>query len=163
MMGMGGPPQPLSKRVFNKYDTDKSGSITTKEFKDLAYEMGYFLSPSELDLATSQLDKDGSGSISYEEFRQWWASDNRFAKLQSHDSEQDALYQHLAAFRQADKDHSGSLSRQEFGPVYEKLKAANATRKPLDACFNDLDTDRSGHVSFNEYTNWLVRETGERP
>jgi Ca2+-binding EF-hand superfamily protein len=37
-------PLPVSRILFNKHDKDGSGSISTAEFKDLAYSMGYFLS-----------------------------------------------------------------------------------------------------------------------
>lgn len=34
----------LSRRVFDKYDTDKSGSIRPEEFKFLCYDLGHHLS-----------------------------------------------------------------------------------------------------------------------
>jgi len=61
------PNVPLSKIVFNKYDTDHSGSITIQEFKFMAYDLGYYLSDTELDLAVKKLDKSGSDAITYED------------------------------------------------------------------------------------------------
>lgn len=51
-----GPAQPLSRRVFTKYDADNSGHISKEEFAELCYEMGHHLSPEELDLAYRRID-----------------------------------------------------------------------------------------------------------
>lgn len=56
MMGMGKPP-PMSKRMFDKFDKDKSNSITYDEFKALVADLGYHLSDDELKIATALLDK----------------------------------------------------------------------------------------------------------
>lgn len=56
MFGAGGPAPPLSKRVFDKYDHDKSGDISVTEFGNLCYEMGHFLSPAEIEMAVRRLD-----------------------------------------------------------------------------------------------------------
>ena len=49
-------PPPLSKRVFDKYDNNKSGKISASEFHNLCYDMGYFLSDKERELAIMQID-----------------------------------------------------------------------------------------------------------
>jgi len=59
-------PVPLSKIVFDKYDTDKSGAISYAEFKSMAYDLGYYISDIELKLAVKNLDKTGSGEINYD-------------------------------------------------------------------------------------------------
>jgi len=61
----GGGSLPLSKLIFNKYDTDKSGAITSTEFKYMAYDLGYYISDSELELAMKTVDSSGSGQITY--------------------------------------------------------------------------------------------------
>jgi hypothetical protein len=49
------------KILFNKYDKDKSGMISRREFYDLCFAMGYRLSPEELNLDMQILgDKDGN-------------------------------------------------------------------------------------------------------
>jgi len=58
---------PISEVMFNRYDKDRSGSITIDEFRDLSYSLGYYLNDTELDIAVKKLDKSGTGSISYPE------------------------------------------------------------------------------------------------
>lgn len=63
MMGSGPPPS-LSKRVFNKYDTDGSGAIGPLELQQLVRELGqYEMDAMEIALAVAILDSDGSGQV----------------------------------------------------------------------------------------------------
>jgi len=58
-------PVPISEVMFNRYDQDRSGSISVSEFRNLAYNLGYYLNDTELDIAVKKLDKSGTGSITY--------------------------------------------------------------------------------------------------
>ncbi len=46
----------LSRRVFNKYDKDGSGSIDQEEFRNMCYDMGHYLTPEETEIAFLQID-----------------------------------------------------------------------------------------------------------
>ncbi|KAJ9511030.1 hypothetical protein QJQ45_002874 [Haematococcus lacustris] len=56
----------------------------------------------------------------------------------------------LRVFRKADVDHSGQLSRKEFK---EALKAAELglTRKDINLILSQIDVDRNGLVSYQEF------------
>lgn len=60
------------KEVFDKIDTDGSGSLSVKELKDSMNDADVqaFLkiSPAKVDAAFAQMDADGSGEISWAEF-----------------------------------------------------------------------------------------------
>jgi len=56
---------PLPKVLFDKYDKDGNGYITYEEFKSLVYDLGHYISDLELKLAVRQLDRTGSGNITY--------------------------------------------------------------------------------------------------
>ncbi|KAL6042446.1 Calmodulin [Balamuthia mandrillaris] len=152
----GGVP-PVSKRVFDKHDKDHSGSIDEKEFRSMCYDLGYHLSDLELKMAVKRLDMNGDGGISYEEFVHWWRTDDRFKILQLSEEEQESLASCAKYFRFFDKDDNGQLSREEFRAVHKNLVENNYTRKSFEELLADLDTDNDGHVSFNEYVQWLVR------
>jgi Ca2+-binding EF-hand superfamily protein len=94
----------LAELVFDKADTDKSGSISTSEFRYLCQSLGYGLSKRESDIAAASLDhvrpnvhksknktkseifffcgsnafgQDGDSRVDKREFLQWWRTENR--------------------------------------------------------------------------------------
>jgi len=152
-----GPPQPLSKTVFTKYDTDKSGFISPDEFGFLVYDMGHALTEAELELAIKRLDSNGDGQISYEEFTIWWKQDERFAKLQLSEDELETLQEAVAVFSQYDVDRKGTIDSEKFKGLYDHLVSLNMTTKTLDSCMRDLDSDGNGEISFNEYVEWTIK------
>ncbi|MDP2439329.1 MAG: EF-hand domain-containing protein [archaeon] len=142
--------------MFDKYDFDRSGNITAVEFREMVYEMGYYLSERELKMALLMLDTDGDGKVSYPEFLVWWRNDNRFKKLQLNDDQYN-LMQHCAAYFQwFDKDSSGTLSKAEFRDCHADLVRNRVTDAAFEACFATLDRDGDGNISFNEYVDWLI-------
>ena len=49
----------------------------TGEFRSLVYGSGYYLNDDELAAAVRIVDKDGNGTIEYNEFKAWWSQDDR--------------------------------------------------------------------------------------
>uniref|UniRef100_A0A7S4NII4 EF-hand domain-containing protein n=1 Tax=Paramoeba aestuarina TaxID=180227 RepID=A0A7S4NII4_9EUKA len=166
MMGglrpMGGPPKPLSKIMFEKYDTDNSGSIDADEFKHLTQELGYRLTDEQLKWAVSQIDDSGDGLIEYEEFIAWWKKDDRMATLKLDDEAIFFRAQAFSVFQQYDKDNDGSIDDAEFADFYQDLIAKGLTDKDQEAAKKDLDADGDGSIQFNEYIRWLQRNKAPR-
>ncbi|ELR21094.1 EF hand domain containing protein [Acanthamoeba castellanii str. Neff] len=135
MYGGGGGGLTVSRIAFNKHDKDKSGCISRSEFHDLCYSMGHYLTPAEAEHAAKMIDKDGSGSITYDEFQKWWRTDNRFQNLQLSEDEMARSRRHTHA----------------------DLTKHGLTTKTFDQCFRELDSDGSGRITYNEYIQWLIR------
>jgi len=68
----GGPEVVEIKRAFAMFDSDQSGSISVAELKALASELGEELTDKGATELASEIDKDGSGEIDFEEFQLWW-------------------------------------------------------------------------------------------
>ena len=60
------------KKYFEKYDTDKGGSIDSKEMSQIAQEMGQDPNCEEFRKGIMALDLNGDGQISLSEFIMWW-------------------------------------------------------------------------------------------
>ncbi|OQR93150.1 hypothetical protein ACHHYP_02852 [Achlya hypogyna] len=61
------------RAAFAAFDVDESGAIDAGELGGLVESLGGILSQDELAAALRLLDKDGDGTISYDEFAAWWA------------------------------------------------------------------------------------------
>lgn len=147
---------PLSKRIFDKYDFDGNGNITAAEFREMVYEMGYYLSDREMQMALLILDTNGDGMVNYNEFVAWWRTDDRFKKLHLSDEQYSLLQYCSTYFQYWDKDNDGVLNKEEFRPCYDDLVRNKVTESPFDRCFQTIDSSGEGLISFNEYIDWLI-------
>ncbi len=60
------------RNVFDSFDADKSGTITPDELASAIRALGVNLPEDELREVVVDLDVDGTGDISFEEFDSWW-------------------------------------------------------------------------------------------
>ena len=65
------------RATFEKFDVDKSGHLDSREFSNLASELGTFppLTEEELDEALFQIDQSDDNEFSFDELWMWWISD----------------------------------------------------------------------------------------
>mmetsp|Transcript_95127 Transcript_95127/g.264322 ORF Transcript_95127/g.264322 Transcript_95127/m.264322 type:complete len:189 (+) Transcript_95127:118-684(+) len=101
----------IARKAFAKHDRDDSGQIEAKELGGLIAEiMGKRMSPLELEEALKVLDADGSGTISWREFRQWFLSneDDEGAVLRNQEAEAEAAAaEEVEAEAEDEEDGSG--------------------------------------------------------
>lgn len=64
-------------------------------------------------------------------------------------------------FFQFDKDRSGMIDVQEFNRFYDLLLERGTATKPKYETLRELDTDRSGKITYNEYVLWHFRKHGD--
>ena len=62
-------PEKELKDAFAVFDTDGSGSIDRKELKRLMKKLGQALTEGEVDAMMDEVDSNGDGEISYDEFK----------------------------------------------------------------------------------------------
>ena len=56
------------RKAFESFDKDGSGEIDKSELKAVFAECGHVISDYDVNVIIEKADKDGSGTISYEEF-----------------------------------------------------------------------------------------------
>merc|ERR1719248_215876 len=56
------------KEVFDRFDEDGSGNVSSQEVSKIMESLGYEVSTEVLDAVMKEIDFDGSGEISYDEF-----------------------------------------------------------------------------------------------
>lgn len=127
--------------LFDKADTDGSGTLDKIEAKNLCDQLG-------TDLDMDELDHDEDGNISYVEFAAWWNMRNKFNEYDKNHSgtltpdEVTSLADDLAMkldISQIDLDGDNECSYEEFAMWYQMRRA-----------FDKLDTDGGGTLDSNE-------------
>ena len=68
------------KAMFDRYDTDASGTLDAKELKFFAAQMRSPMSDEELEAALADMDKSKTGSVSFDDLYRWWKSHDRSTK-----------------------------------------------------------------------------------
>eukprot|EP00462_Mataza_sp_D1_P007116 CAMPEP_0175122818 /NCGR_PEP_ID=MMETSP0087-20121206/1915_1 /TAXON_ID=136419 /ORGANISM="Unknown Unknown, Strain D1" /LENGTH=145 /DNA_ID=CAMNT_0016404473 /DNA_START=126 /DNA_END=563 /DNA_ORIENTATION=- len=73
------------------------------------------------------------------------------------DTEFKARQTAVELFRGSDEDSNGRIDAREFPSFYQGLVQAGlvAPNKDETVCLEELDTDKDGEVTLNEYINWL--------
>jgi len=107
----------------------------------------------DLQGAVKKLDKNNDKMISFDEFSSWWQSDQRFQKLQG---KGDKVENWCKCFKQFDKNQSGVLEGEEIKQLHAELSKKGITDKSLEAFTAEIDTNKNGNITFNEYVDWLL-------
>ena len=95
------------KEAFDLFDTDNSGTIDAKELNVAMRALGFEMTEEQINQMIADVDKDGSGSIDYEEFEHMMT-----AKIGERDTKEELT----KAFRIIDQDKNGKISDVDIQP-----------------------------------------------
>eukprot|EP01083_Nonionella_stella_P064798 169221_1 len=154
---MFGAPKPLSRIIFDKFDTSHDGKIGTSEFRQLCYKSGYYLSDEELKQGLLVVDADGSGEVDYDEFKKWWSQSDRFAMFALDDEALESRKAAMDTFQAYDADMSGTIEQDEFESLYNDIVSQKLTSEAKEKVWEWMSagTDK---ISFNRYLQWLAKQ-----
>jgi len=133
------------KDVFNLFDKDQSGSISTAELGEVMRSLGQNPTEAELQDMVNEVDTDHSGSIEFQEF---------MAMMATTVPTKDFADETLAAFRVFDKDGSGTISAEELKHVMKSL-GEDLTDAEIDEMIREADKDNNGTIDYEEFAQLL--------
>ena len=169
--------------LFKTMDTDNSNALTKQELKAGFAKGGAKLTDDNLEKMFLFLDKDDSGTISYEEFREYVLMKKKkskvVAKIVPSDTESKPTPKSkksstdqgidtantvelskeeksmLNLFKTMDTDNSNGLTKQELKAGFAK-GGAKLTDDNLEKMFLFLDKDDSGTISYEEFREYIL-------
>ncbi|KAK4710344.1 hypothetical protein R3W88_004857 [Solanum pinnatisectum] len=136
------------KRVFDKFDTNKDGKISTEEYKSAMKMMssgGENTKSYEVDDAFQAADTNGDGFIDFEEFM-------RVQSLEGGVNSTDIK----SAFKAFDLDGDGKISAAELLQVQRML----GEKCSLESCkkmVRSVDANGDGLIDMDEFVTMMTR------
>jgi len=127
----------LLKREFEAFDSDGSGEVDVSELGPLLASLGVKRSRDQVQEIIQTVDKDASGSLSYDEFKLLFEE----ARLRS-------------VFEELDADSSGRLDASELSLALRKL-GYRMSPAQCKALLGKVDTDNDGQVTFTEFREFF--------
>jgi len=73
------------RNVFDSIDTDGNGTLDKSEVSSALLRMERARFGSDLDDAFAAMDADGDGSVTFDEFQQWWEAGGKLSAIESLD------------------------------------------------------------------------------
>jgi Ca2+-binding EF-hand superfamily protein len=135
--------------VFKEFDEDDSDEMSTEEVYGCVKKLGWFPTEELITECVGQVDEDGSGSITFDEFYQMM---NYLRKTEGFTVNEMNKFRNL--FNKFDVDGSGEISTLELAGVLRNLGYPSAL-DVLQAIISEVDIDGSGAVDFGELLKLL--------
>ncbi len=133
------------KEAFDMFDTENRGFINVDQIRRALKKFGQDLTRREVEDMIKDLDSDGSGTLTFEEFITFMQTQVVEEKLSV--IEEDEV---IAAFKSFDVDHDGSINMQEFKTILTKL-GDRFTDEECMAVFREADLDHNGTLDYHEF------------
>lgn len=133
------------REVFQIFDKDKDGIILTKELGTVMRGLGQNPSDNEIAEMILEVDKNGDGTIDFNEFL-----DLIGEKLKTSGNKQELL----EAFKVIDKDGIGALPSYEFRFLMSTSNA-NIKDEEIDEMIKEADQDGDGTIDYNEFIRMM--------
>nr|GMD39838.1 probable calcium-binding protein CML36 [Ipomoea batatas] len=136
-------------QAFKLIDRDDDGKIKREELEALLSRVGAEpVSEEELRMMLSEVDRDGDGCISLEEFS---ALSSAFAPPAC-DSEM------RAAFDFFDTDHDGKITAEELFSVFKTIGDSRCTLEDCRRMIRGVDRNGDGFVCFEDFSRMMEQQ-----
>ena len=134
------------RTLFDLFDKDSSGSITTKELGTVMRNLGQNPSEEELKQMINEIDFDKNGVIDFNEFLYLMVK-----KMNGNDTEEELL----EAFKVFDRDGNGYVTSHELRCVMTTL-CEETSPEEIEEMIKEADIDGDGQVDYQEFVKMMM-------
>ncbi len=138
------------KEAFDLFDSDHSGEIDTDELKQALKNLGIDAKNQTLSNMMTDLDKDSSGKIDFDEFINMMT-----AKMSDRDTREDL--QKVFRLFLGEDDKSDKIELKHLKRVAKELNE-NMSDEELNEMIKRADTDSDGKVNFEEFYSIMTKK-----
>ncbi|XP_051177536.1 calcium-dependent protein kinase 8 [Lolium perenne] len=140
------------KEMFDNMDVGKNGKLTFEEFKAGLRKLGNKMHDSDLRMLMDAADVDKNGTLDYGEFV---TVSVHVKKISSEKHIQEA-------FSFFDKNKSGYIEIEELREALTDELEGPADEDIISSIIHDVDTDKDGKISFEEFAAMMKAGTDWR-
>ncbi|XP_057443327.1 probable calcium-binding protein CML25 [Lotus japonicus] len=134
------------EKVFEKFDVNRDGKISSSELGSIMGSLGQSATKEELDNMIREVDSDGDGYISLEEF----------IELNTKDIDPNEILENLRdAFSVFDIDGNGSITAEELHNVMASL-GDECSLEECQKMIGGVDSDGDGMIDFEEFRTMMM-------
>ncbi|XP_026475182.1 troponin C-like [Ctenocephalides felis] len=139
------------RKAFDGFDREHSGSISTEMVAEILRLMGQPFNKRILEELIEEVDADKSGRLEFDEFVTLAA---KFIVEEDAEAMQKELRE---AFRLYDKEGNGYIPTSCLREILRELDD-QLTEAELDMMIEEIDSDGSGTVDFDEFMEMMTGE-----
>ncbi|XP_058445960.1 neo-calmodulin isoform X2 [Malaya genurostris] len=139
------------REAFRLFDKDNNGSITKEELGTVMRSLGQFARVEELQEMLLEIDVDGDGNVSFEEFVDIMSNMTDTVAEASADQEERELRD---AFRVFDKHNRGYITASDLRAVLQCL-GEDLDEEEIEDMIKEVDVDGDGRIDFYEFVHAL--------
>lgn len=135
------------REAFHFFDKDGDGRLTTRELGIVMRSLGENPTETSLSEWVSEVDKDGSGRVEFNEFVQLMHRSMKESKQDTDDVRE--------AFKIFDKEGNGYISAAELRHVLTSL-GERLTDDEIDEVMREADLDGDGQVDYEAFVHLIT-------
>ena len=128
--------------IFKEVDRSGSGFLDMEEIKEMAIRLGQPLPEKEVKRIFQNMDKDGDGKVTPDEFTEWFEKAETKEAIRTYFNRKT-----LQIFDEIDRDRSGHIDEQELADITLRL-GRKMGQSEIKKVFKLMDKDGDGKVSF---------------
>lgn len=145
------------KQAFGFFDKESKGVVTTTEIGSVLKNLGLFPTEKELEAMLSEIDIDGDGEFSFDEFVQLMFNMGNLEEISPEQEEKDLK----DAFRVFDRTGNGYITSSDLRSVLHCL-GEKLTEEEIEDMIEEVDIDGDGRIDYEEFVLSLRAETNSQ-